>query len=566
MNTIGAPPDAAFSSPHTTTKRRELIGWIGAMTCMFLMMWGHQLFIVGSSLFINGSWIDSAAMLAFAVFIAVFSFLFGRNPNGLAKIAGYTTPAAIVITAILGLLPSPLASVAYILACILMCPAIARSAYGVARTAKQGTQITRYVIGWTVAMTVFALWVIAALPREITFLIPALFAVLMWIVTPRKISIPDKPPAANIIKFSKSSILLFVLLILVMMWFNLIADMLLNNLFAGGDVTSDTVSVISTLMTWIPLGIGITVFAFISDKGHERKGFIIGMGLFLVSVMCLVLLNDTQNSFYIPLAIGNIVGGMYVVFFASTFPLYFLLSGAKRPIFITSVGVIFFNAFEAVCWKKDLYMPRSLRELGIPLYISAAISAVVFIVLVYLLFERYREKTLGAALYDLLHGKAAAPQLTDGGTNDTDEAHMPEAESSEAMNILLTPEEKKIALLLIDGFTKNGAARKLHLSASIANQYVNTIREKVIKASDTEPDIALAIEKYKLTRREADILRCIRRGMTNPAIAEELSITEGTVKIHVHNLIKKLPAINREDIPGWVETLNGPGRANADEQ
>jgi len=540
-------PGASGAAIQTTTKGREMLGWIGAMTYMFLMMWGYQIFLIGNMGFTNGSPIESLAMLAFAVFIALFGYRCGRDPNRLADIAMYTTPAAIVLTVVCGLLPDPFDSILYILACALASPAIARSVYGVIRTAKQGYQITRYMIGWTVALTVFAFWVIVGLPRATAFIIPALFAVLMWIGTLRKVSTPDEPPAANAFKFSRGSILIFVLMVLVMMWFNLMADQLLNNLFAGGDVTSETVSIISTLMTWIPLGLAMTLFALISDKGRERAGFMISMGLFLVSIMGQILINSTKSPFYTPLAAANTVGGMYVVFFSCAFPLYFLLKGAKRPAFIASGGLIFFAAFQAFCWQKNLYLPDSLLQLGIPLYVTAAISSVAFIVLVYLLFERYREKTLSAALYDLLHHLPKSEVLDSGKPDAQVEPNMATAG--------LTAGEMNVALLLIEGETRRDISRKLHLSAPEVSQSISAIREKVIHTSDPDPDIAAAIIKFKLTRRETDVLRCLRRSMTNPEIAAELFLSEETVKSHVRSLMKKLPIKNRGEIATWTGTI-----------
>lgn len=43
-----------------------------------------------------------------------------------------------------------------------------------------------------------------------------------------------------------------------------------------------------------------------------------------------------------------------------------------------------------------------------------------------------------------------------------------------------------------------------------------------------------------LTARELDIVRMIAQGLRNKAIAERLSISEGTVKIHLHNIYEKL--------------------------
>ena len=50
-----------------------------------------------------------------------------------------------------------------------------------------------------------------------------------------------------------------------------------------------------------------------------------------------------------------------------------------------------------------------------------------------------------------------------------------------------------------------------------------------------------------LTRRELDIARMAALGARNKKIAEQLGITEGTVKMHLHTIYEKL------DISGRVE-------------
>ncbi|MEQ1730097.1 MAG: response regulator transcription factor [Vicinamibacterales bacterium] len=45
---------------------------------------------------------------------------------------------------------------------------------------------------------------------------------------------------------------------------------------------------------------------------------------------------------------------------------------------------------------------------------------------------------------------------------------------------------------------------------------------------------------HPLTARELEIVRMIAEGLRNKAIAERLSISEGTVKIHLHNVYEKL--------------------------
>ncbi len=47
------------------------------------------------------------------------------------------------------------------------------------------------------------------------------------------------------------------------------------------------------------------------------------------------------------------------------------------------------------------------------------------------------------------------------------------------------------------------------------------------------------------TRREAELLEFLRRGMPNKIIAHELGISQSTVKAHLHNIMAKLHAKNR---------------------
>jgi DNA-binding NarL/FixJ family response regulator len=48
-----------------------------------------------------------------------------------------------------------------------------------------------------------------------------------------------------------------------------------------------------------------------------------------------------------------------------------------------------------------------------------------------------------------------------------------------------------------------------------------------------------------LTTREATVLYHLRQGKSNKAIAYDLSLTEATIKVHIHNIIKKMGATNR---------------------
>ncbi len=55
-----------------------------------------------------------------------------------------------------------------------------------------------------------------------------------------------------------------------------------------------------------------------------------------------------------------------------------------------------------------------------------------------------------------------------------------------------------------------------------------------------------------LTERERTILRCLAEGKSNKLIARELDITEGTVKVHVKHLLRKLNFRSRVEAAVWA--------------
>jgi NarL family two-component system response regulator LiaR len=48
-----------------------------------------------------------------------------------------------------------------------------------------------------------------------------------------------------------------------------------------------------------------------------------------------------------------------------------------------------------------------------------------------------------------------------------------------------------------------------------------------------------------LTEREVDVLRLVAHGHSNQQIADQLSICEGTVRVHVSNILSKLHVASR---------------------
>jgi len=55
-----------------------------------------------------------------------------------------------------------------------------------------------------------------------------------------------------------------------------------------------------------------------------------------------------------------------------------------------------------------------------------------------------------------------------------------------------------------------------------------------------------------LSRREYQVVQCLAGGLSNKTIARQLHITEGTVKVHIKGLLRKLRAANRTQLAIWA--------------
>jgi two-component system, NarL family, nitrate/nitrite response regulator NarL len=60
------------------------------------------------------------------------------------------------------------------------------------------------------------------------------------------------------------------------------------------------------------------------------------------------------------------------------------------------------------------------------------------------------------------------------------------------------------------------------------------------------------VRRKGLSQREVQILRCLLNGNSNKMIANHLSITEATVKVHLKSLLRKINASNRTQAAIWA--------------
>ena len=117
----------------------------------------------------------------------------------------------------------------------------------------------------------------------------------------------------------------------------------------------------------------------------------------------------------------------------------------------------------------------------------------------------------------------------------------------------LSQEEQKITKLLADGLTQREIARKLNISANEYELHEKAIREKLNLIDDHDPFIRGIVSKYKLTKREADMLVFLRDRKSTEAIANDLCVSAETVRSHVSKLLKKLGIDKREAVAAWLQ-------------
>ncbi len=95
----------------------------------------------------------------------------------------------------------------------------------------------------------------------------------------------------------------------------------------------------------------------------------------------------------------------------------------------------------------------------------------------------------------------------------------------------------------------------------LLNQIERALQGKMVMSEAVTQALATAIRKPQpnndaklesLTGRELEILKLIAKGLSNKLIARELDISDGTVKVHVKHLLKKLGLRSRVEAAVWM--------------
>jgi two-component system nitrate/nitrite response regulator NarL len=93
-------------------------------------------------------------------------------------------------------------------------------------------------------------------------------------------------------------------------------------------------------------------------------------------------------------------------------------------------------------------------------------------------------------------------------------------------------------------YLRQAARGKLVISERLTELLAHALRSEGTHPSDAN--------QAGLTEREEQILSLIAQGLSNKMIARKLDITEGTVKVHVKHLLKKLNLRSRVEAAVWA--------------
>jgi two-component system, NarL family, response regulator len=133
---------------------------------------------------------------------------------------------------------------------------------------------------------------------------------------------------------------------------------------------------------------------------------------------------------------------------------------------------------------------------------------------------------------------------------------MPKLDGTEATKAIRRedPEAKIIALTSYDGDQDiyralEAGVRGYILKEMVHTEVVRAIRTVVSGKRLMPPEVAERLSEYfpqvALTPREVEVLSFVARGMANKEIAHQLGTANGTIKMHVQNILEKLGASDR---------------------
>jgi DNA-binding NarL/FixJ family response regulator len=133
---------------------------------------------------------------------------------------------------------------------------------------------------------------------------------------------------------------------------------------------------------------------------------------------------------------------------------------------------------------------------------------------------------------------------------------LPDMSGIEALTAIRSefPEARIVMLTTFDGVVEvqralEAGARGYLLKSMTPESMFQVIRQVHKGKTHVSPEIAVHLAEHlsdeRLTPRELDVLAQIGQGNRNSDIAAKLFVAEGTVKVHVKNIMQKLGATDR---------------------
>jgi DNA-binding NarL/FixJ family response regulator len=107
----------------------------------------------------------------------------------------------------------------------------------------------------------------------------------------------------------------------------------------------------------------------------------------------------------------------------------------------------------------------------------------------------------------------------------------------------------------------SGGARGIVFKNSTPEEIARSVRKVAAGRYQFPKDLAEAMRKRqaarlrslaRLTQREHEVARLAAQGLSNKEIGRQIQLAEGTVKIHLHNIYKKLGVSNRTSLAAII--------------
>ncbi|MCL2826924.1 MAG: hypothetical protein FWD72_05920, partial [Eggerthellaceae bacterium] len=178
-------------------RHREWWGWLFAAIWFFSTYQSYDatLFSEPYSMYM------ALYCVALGASIIVLGAVFANKVAAISRIARFTTPVTVVLTAVMSLFPGPVFATLFIVSAPFMAPLALRCCYGVVAEAKPGSKLLAFMSGVTIAIFAHASWLLIVKALGLTpfaqFLFPALTCLAAYLITWRTAPASPLPQGAQ---------------------------------------------------------------------------------------------------------------------------------------------------------------------------------------------------------------------------------------------------------------------------------------------------------------------------------------------------------------------------------